>query len=476
MADVQCPLRAAALISPHQVAIECGDVRILYSELDTRVSDAVAYLRLAGLREGDRVGLYLPPDERMILLLMAVLRLGAIACPLNLRWPRDAVRGALSRLRAAAVIAQAVADPTSPWQVLPPETLLAGGSAPVPWDGKMALDRPATAIFTSGSAGRPKMALHTFGNHYYSARGANTNLRVRSGDRWLLSLPLYHVGGLGIVFRCLLGGAAMAFSAAGEDLHDAVVRTKATHVSLVGTQLRRLLDRAAWDPAWRNVKVALVGGGPVAPTLLAEAHARGLPVFFSYGLTEMASQVTCVRPDTPPARQSTSGSVLRHRQLRIADDGEILVRGETLFSGYLQDDGAVASACDAEGWFATGDLGALSEDGYLTVQGRRDNLFISGGENIQPEEIEQALQVLPGIEQAVIVPVPDAEFGERPAAVVQGDVSAAPAWEKRLREILPGYMIPVCWLPWPDGEGRMGKADRAAVRAYARAARGEAAR
>ena len=473
MADVQCPLRAAALISPHEVALVVGDSPLRFYELDLRVSEAVGRLREAGLREGDRIGLFLPPDERMIILLLAVLRLGAVACPLSLRWPRDAVRQALTRLGAAAVIAQAAADPASPWKVLPPDPLLVPGAAVASWNGMQPLDRPATVIFTSGSQGQPKAALQSFGNHYYSARGANANLRLRSGDRWLLALPLCHVGGLGIVFRCLLGGAALVLPAGQPDLHDAVVETKATHVSLVGTQLRRLLDREEWDPAWKSVKAVLLGGGPVAPDLLVEARLRRLPVFYSYGLTEMASQVTTVRPDTPPDRQSTSGAVLRHRQLRVSDAGEILVRGETLFLGYLRDDQSLDPARDDEGWFATGDLGELSPDGYLTVRGRRDNLFISGGENIHPEQIERALQALDGVEQAVVVPVPDAEFGERPAAIVRGDWSASDEWPLRLRERLPGFMIPVAWLPWPDElPEALGNVDRPRLRAYARVAYG----
>ena len=130
-----------------------------------------------------------------------------------------------------------------------------------------------------------------------------------------------------------------------------------------------------------------------------EALARGLPIHTSYGLTEMASQVTTTPPGASPGELRTAGRVLPGREVSISGGGEILVRGETLFAGYV-DGEKVDRPLDADGWFHTGDLGDLDEDGYLRVLGRSDNLFISGGENIQPEEIEEALCSLEGVERS----------------------------------------------------------------------------
>ncbi|HEX4993191.1 MAG TPA: hypothetical protein VFV45_08145, partial [Rubrobacteraceae bacterium] len=155
-------------------------------------------------------------------------------------------------------------------------------------------------------------------------------------------------------------------------------------------------------------------------------------------------------------------------EVTVSEDGEILVRGETLFAGYIEGE-AVDRPLDADGWFCTGDLGEVDENGYLRVQGRKDNLFVSGGENIQPEEIEEALIQLDGVEEAVVVPVSDPEFGERPVAFVRmGRRTVEPeALAPALRQRLPGFKIPVAFHGWFEGTGGM-KVDRAAFEERAR--------
>ena len=327
-------------------------------------------------------------------------------------------------------------------------------------------NRPATIVFTSGSTGRPKAVLHTFGNHYYSALGSNANIALSAGDRWLLSLPLYHVGGLSINFRCLLAGAAVSLPEPEAALDRSIVEPDITHVSLVATQLRRLLQKK--NQRTSGLKAVLLGGGPVPRDLLEEAIVRGIPVHTSYGLTEMASQVTSTRPGAAPEELRTSGRTLAHRAVSVAESGEILVRGETLFAGYVEGNG-VERPLDAEGWFHTGDLGGFDENGNLHVKGRRDNLFISGGENVQPEEIEAALERVEGVERAIVVPVPDREFGERPAAFVQTIGELAPQdLAEKLGETLPRFKIPVAFYGWPEGADSGGmKPDRGFFRGLA---------
>jgi O-succinylbenzoic acid--CoA ligase len=209
-----------------------------------------------------------------------------------------------------------------------------------------------------------------------------------------------------------------------------------------------------------------MGGGPVPASLVDEAVARGLPIHTSYGLTEMASQVTTTPPGAPLEELHTSGRVLPGREVSISEDGEILVRGETLFAGYV-DGKKLDCPLDEDGWFHTGDLGELDENGYLRVRGRRDNLFISGGENVQPEEIEEALYRLKGVDEAVVVPVPDPEFGARPVAFVRTERDfrdLAPELEK----VLPRFKIPTAFHPLPEQARRGMKADRAALRERAR--------
>ncbi len=472
MNTIHCPLADAAAISRHETALVSGAQLMVFFELDEMASRAARNLKRAGVRPGDRVALFLESSWQTIAILFGCWRAGATACPLNTRLPREAALEQVRRIAArflVARVAQPMAGDYAGAKVLGPDELLVYREADPGEDSRwpLRLDAPATILFTSGSSGTPKAAEHSIANHYYSARGANQNIRLASRDCWLLALPLYHVGGLGILFRCALAGAAIAIPESGESLERAQERYGATHLSLVPTQLYRLLSGAGVPESFSRVKAILLGGAAAPPAVLAEALRRKWPVYASYGLTEMASQVCAIAPASPPAKRMTSGRALNHREVRIAPDGEILVRGATLFTGYV-DGAALDPARDAEGWFATGDLGALDADGYLIVHGRKDNMFISGGENIQPEEIEGWLASMPEVAEAAVAPRADAEFGARPVAFVRWREMALAEDEirARLERVLPRYKIPVAFRPWPAENGDW-KLDRRALRALA---------
>lgn len=474
MADVKCLLSEAADISRHEPAILTADQSLLYHEFEERVLFATTHLHEAGCRPGARIALWMDNSWQHLVLLMAVLRLRAIAVPVSTRWPARLVVEQLRRIGCETAITEAsrAAEIAVPGlRILHPDALCASAEAIPERHVQFALDQAAVVVFTSGSSGAPRAAQLSYGNLYYSALGSNRNIKLLSHDRWVLSLPLYHVGGLGILFRCLLAGATVVIPGADETIESAQEKFRATHLSLVGTQLYRLLRAEKLPASFRMVKAILLGGSAISPALVAAAHHRKLPVFPSYGLTEMASQVTTMRPDSPPPKHETSGKLLKNRDLQIADDGEILVCGDTLFQGYVED-GRVRDARDAHGWFHTGDLGSLDADGYLTVHGRKDFMFISGGENIHPEEIEVALMRLGGIEQALVVPVADPEFGQRPVAFlrVSGAMPSQTTLSSRLGEWLPGFKLPVAYHPWPAEDlGPLAKPDRrrAAVMAAA---------
>ncbi|MDP9426153.1 MAG: o-succinylbenzoate--CoA ligase [Actinomycetota bacterium] len=467
-AEIPCSLRAAARATPDAPAI-VGPVGVMtYAELDALVEAAAAAARIAGeeLVPGGRVALLLEKDERYIVLLLAVLRAGCVACPVSTRVPPEGVATSLRNAGCSALISdQDLLSADLP--VLRPEQLLEfsgvmRAQAPI----TVPLERPATIVFTSGSTGRPKAALHTFGNHHYSALGSSANIPLGPEDRWLHSLPLYHVGGLSVVFRCLLAGAAMVLPEPGVSLSEAMTRGGVTHVSLVATQLRRLLSDNA---PLGTLEAILLGGGPVPETLVDEALDRRLPIHTSYGLTETSSQATTTPRGASREVLHTSGRALPYREVSVAEDGEILVRGDTLFAGYVNADGLDLPLDDA-GWFHTKDLGELDETGYLRVTGRRDNQFVSGGENVQPEEIEAALCRIEGIEQAVVVPVADEEFGERPVAFVRARGGRPPeGLSEALAPVLPRFKIPVAFRNWPEPQGPEGmKVNRAIFRDLAR--------
>ncbi len=269
-------------------------------------------------------------------------------------------------------------------------------------------NRLATLTFTSGSTGLPKAVAHSANNHLFSAIGLLSAMAFEKNDSWLLSLPLFHVSGLAIVWRWLLTGACIVMPTEKgllEDLYGV------THASLVPTQLQRILDSC--DVSRLALKRVLLGGSAISAKLTTKAAENGIESWVGYGMTEMASTVTAKLAN----EQLDVGTALHYRELRVEDTGEILVRGQCLALGYYHGSKMV-NLTDKDGWYPTGDLGCVKGE-KLYILGRIDNMFISGGENIHPEKIEIALLTHDEIEQAIVVDVVDDEFGHRPVAVIK---------------------------------------------------------
>jgi O-succinylbenzoic acid--CoA ligase len=456
MTEISCALGKAAEKAGNNPAILGLGQTLSYREVDRWVSAVALQLTETGCRKGERIALLLPNDWKYLILLLALFRLEAVACPLNTAVPPKGIRSQLDRIGCSKLILSSNLDlyrALAGLTLLDPDELV--GHVPSdhtqPARHKIMLDQPATVIFTSGSQGNAKAVLHSYGNHYYNAEGSNLNIRLGPEDRWLLTLPVYHVGGLAILFRCLLGGAAVVLPDQTNDIVESISRYRVTHVSMVPTQLYRILRDQKDTKRLKGLKALLLGGAPMTTALLREASERGIPLYTSYGLTEMASQVTTTSADTPREKQFTSGRVLKYREVRIAEDSEIHVRGQTLSPGYVEGEQFHLPA-DHHGWFATGDLGQIDSEGYLTVLGRKDNRFTSGGENIHPEEIETALGELPDIVQALVVPVPDEEFGHRPVAFIQTQKKKMDpeALTEGLKALLPRYKLPVAFYSFPE--------------------------
>jgi O-succinylbenzoic acid--CoA ligase len=330
---------------------------------------------------------------------------------------------------------------------------LANAHQPWPQAG-LPLPAHATVLFTSGSTGRPKAVVHDVQAHLDNARGALSVMPFAPGDRWLLSLPLGHVGGLAVLMRALVGGGAVVLPpSSSRSLCESIVRTKPTHLSVVAAQLQQIVVDAAAVAVLQQATDILVGGGPTAPALLQRAVELGLPVRQTWGMTEMGSQVcTSAR-----SLVTTCGSALPGRFVRLADDGEIFVGGAGRFAGFV-DHGTFTTPFEHDGAYATGDLGAFVDDGAggvgLVLTGRKGNRFISGGENIQPEAIEAALGDSDA--QVVVVPVPDERFGQRAFCFFGADVddeALVATLQARADERLPRFMHPVRYARLPDSGG-----------------------
>ena len=436
--------REAAVISRQQT--------LTFAEL-TRYADGLARVMNETDPTDERLLFEAVPSIQTIALLWAAIGLRRVAVPLNYRLPDAALKDQLNVLKARAFFGtkQRTLPQWRPVPDLSPTVLKKSMKFTSDFiDGQQAVN----LIFTSGSTGQPRAVVHAYGNHYFSAKGSAQNIPVQRGDRWLLSLPMYHVSGIAILFRTMMAGAAVILPDDPLTLAQNIVRFKPTHFSLVASQLHDLLQEKnpQVDSILRNAKAILMGGSAIPQNLLRGAYERHWPLVLSYGSSEMSSQITATVPNADFDEWLTSGRILPYREVRITPDGEIQVRGKTLFWGYWKDNELKHPLTD-DGWFATGDVGHWDEKERLVVLGRKDRMFISGGENIFPEEIECVLERMPQVIKAAAVPVPDTRFGQRPLAFVQvtlWQVKMERQFKAELRKFLPGYKIPVRILPWPS--------------------------
>jgi O-succinylbenzoic acid--CoA ligase len=316
-------------------------------------------------------------------------------------------------------------------------------------------DATFTVLYTSGTSGRSKGACLSRANFLASADGALERLGTVVAERWLACMPLFHVGGLSILMRSVRFGGPVRllprFDAA--EVSDTLDAGDVAAVSLVPTMLSRLLAYRGDRPAPPGLRVVLLGGAAAAPELIARALAAGYPVCPTYGLTEACSQVATAAPPPAGAAHPQPMRPLQGTELRIVHEGrdvppgtpgEILVRGLTVMRGYLNHPQATAQALQG-GWLYTGDIGCLDADGELQVLDRRDDLIVSGGENVYPAEIEAVLLEHPDVEEAGVSGVPDGDLGARVVAWIVATPGKAPdreALQRHCRRYLAGFKQP----------------------------------
>jgi len=407
------PLHSAALTLPEQTAVKCNGQDISYASLSQMVLGLGEQLTRIGVGQGQSLACISRNNLEMICLYWACVDIGAIFFPISPRFPLAQVQGLIDSHQIPFYWSEDELALSGSHQLTLDFSLDAAPSADL---AATAFDiyRPSNVILTSGSSGFPKAAVHNLANHIANAEGARCLIPLVAGDAWLLSLPLFHIGGLAILNRCALVAATVVLPDLALPLQVQIERDALTHMSLVPTQLVNLLtDKQA---SLHSIKALLLGGGAVSIDLLKQLEQRHIASFTSYGMTEMGSQITT----GPALSDGSSGKLLPRRELNIVD-GVIWVRGECLFMGYLTDKG-IEKPLDADGWFYTKDRGEWDENGNLRILGRVDNMFISGGENIQPEEIEAALKLHPLIDEAIVFPQPDPLFGQLPAAIIRGNI------------------------------------------------------
>jgi o-succinylbenzoate---CoA ligase len=412
-------LAQRAQTSPDRTALSADGPTTSFAELEAEATWVARRLAAQGVRRDATVALTMPPGREMVVLIHALMKLGAVLLPLNPRLS-DAERGAVLKAERPVLELSDAGELTQT-------------EADLPLLGEHDMDDVHCRILTGGSSGASRAIGLTYGNHLWSAVGSAFNIGVQPDDCWLCCLPLSHISGLSIVMRSVIYGTTIGLHA-GFDLDrvaEAFEKGEASVASLVSTMLIRLLEA---DVDLSSPRAILIGGGPVPEEALEEAVGRGASVVQTYGLTEACSQVTTLGPSDAPRKLGSAGRPLLTTHLRI-EDGEILVQGPTVAPG----------CADADGWLHTGDLGRIDEEGFLYVEDRIDDLIVSGGENVVPAEVEQVLLRHPEVADAAVVGREDPEWQQAVTAVVVLREDADLGTEELRRHCaseLAGYKVP----------------------------------
>ena len=449
--------------TPEAAALESDAGAWTFATLADRSRRGCAYVVSAAPPTDAPVALLMTGDAEFAAWLHAVALAGRAVLPLNTRLTTDEIHAQLAAARVRLLLGEASDGRLDALARRAPglQTRAAPSLASLPppagslpgetFDAKATL----AVLFTSGTTGRAKGACLSWRNFEASATAAAATLGPAVAGRWLACMPLFHVGGLSILIRSVLFGGSVRLQPrfdAGA-VSDALDTDAIAGLSLVPTMLSRLLDHRAGRPAPASLRVLLLGGAAAAPELVRRALEAGFPVCPTYGLTEATSQVATAPPPRPGAHAASLMRALPGVEIRIvADDrdlaaesaGEIAVRGPNVMRGYLNDAPATARALRG-GWLRTGDIGYLDQDGALHVLDRRDDLIVSGGENVYPAEVEAVLHEHPAVSEVGVAGVPDKDLGARVAAWVVRKPGAAvdgPALEHFCRERLAGFKRP----------------------------------
>ena len=412
-------------------ALVDGPVRMSWRQLHDQVRAVAGLFAGAGVRPGDRVAVCAPNTHHWVLTALGASYAGATLVPVNTRFTAAETADLLDRTGAAALV---VADeflgrdrlaelragghrvpdfvlpvsPGKPWRPLdaPPSDVDTRAADVGP-------DDVSDVLFTSGTTGRSKGAMSAHRQALDVARAWASLGEVTEADRYLVINPFFHSFGYKAgILVCLLTGATIVPQAT-FDVPAAANLVRAERITVLPgppTIYQTMLDLP--DADLSSLRLAVTGAATVPVPLVERMQHEFGTVLTAYGLTEAVVATMCTPADDATTVATTCGRPTAGFELRIGDQGEILLRGPNVMLGYLDDPAATSAAIDADGWLHTGDVGRVDERGYLTITDRLKDMYISGGFNVYPAEVEQALARLPGVAESAVVGVPDQRLGE----------------------------------------------------------------
>lgn len=458
------------------IAVILDDYQLSYADLATRIDSLAGVLTDRGMSAGSRVAFLGGNHPAFLETMFAVHMLGAIFVPLNIRLTPRELNYALNDSGAELLISLDNLDDQARLAIKdsPVREYLTVSSVPeTNSDYETALrashsgfqdivvefEDPAIILYTSGTTGAPKGAVLTHQNLTWNSFNVLVDYDISSSSVALLIAPLFHTASLGMgALPILLKGGTLILQERFEpaSVLEAVEKHRVTSLSGVPTTFQLLAE----DPAWAATDISslrmLTCGGSAVPVRVLEAYeARGLGFSGGYGMTETSPGATSLRPEHTRAKMGSAGLPHFFTSVRIADSlgeelatgevGEILISGPNVIREYWQRPEATESSYYEDGWFRSGDMGYLDEDGYLFISDRLKDMIISGGENIYPAEVEQAIMEIPEVESVAVIGISDEKWGEVPRAVLvlkEGSELSTEELMAHLGDRLARYKIP----------------------------------
>jgi len=463
-----------ARMSPHRTALVEHDRATTYAGLEHRANELANGLRARGVTRGDRVAYLGLNSTELVVAMFAVAKLGAVFLPMNTRLTPPEL-GFMLKDSAARILLRdrGFEDATSSGDLdgVPLEVIdfqsgddgafaaLVNGASGAELDEPIGHDDLFMIQYTSGTTGRPKGVMLTHGNITWNVLNLVVDVDIRADEVSLVTAPLFHTAALNQILlpTLLKGGTAIIERKFDPDrVLDLVESHQVTLLFGVASMYMAIAGAPRWAEAdLSSIRTTLSGGAPLPEALLRTWLTRGLPVLQGYGLTEASPGVTMLRAESAVSKLGSAGTACFFTDVRVVradledapvgEPGEVLVSGPHVTPGYWQNPGATREAFVGEGWLRTGDLAVVDDDGFVTIVDRVKDMFISGGENVYPAEVEQAIHSHPAVAECAVIGVDDARWGEVGRAVVvvrAGEQLDESTLLDHLRARLAGYKVP----------------------------------
>ncbi len=443
-------LKQRAFLTPNRTAIEISNQKITFQQLHEQVMEMAEKISSLEVKMGDIVAVHMKNSLEMIVVIHALKYVGAVTLLMNVRLSEEEITWQLHDAKPIFLISDYILERIS-YKQYPIAEVKNREHDSITIQENFHEDDVDTILYTSGTTGHPKGVMLTYGNHYHSAVASALNLGLYQDDCWLACLPFFHVSGLSLLMKNVIYGMKIVVQNNHQpDVLNQVIQDKQITITSVVFKVAKEMVKELAGVYPANFRCMLLGGGPAPMTFLNECVEKRVPVYQTYGMTETASQIVTLSPEYAIEKIGSSGKALFPCQVKIMkegkevgrnEEGEIVVTGPNVMNGYYNREEATKENI-IDGWFYTGDMGYMDDEGFLYVLDRRKDMFISGGENIYPAQIENVLLSHPHIEDAGVIGVGHEIWGKVPVAFIVSNNMKEEAIYTFLQEKLANYKIP----------------------------------